>query len=204
MCVSHAIGKRAAAAVLGAAVLVLSAPAVSSAAAPVPRTDSAAKPRADEGQVAMLKRSVAAWNQWRERHAGIKPDLRDAKLGGADLARADLRGADLSGAYLKGAYLRGADLRGADLKRANLNGAYLEGAHLGGADLSGAHLDGATLGCLDHPVCRQSWQLKRSWPFEDSGHSGTPRKPHSPTGGSAVDRRDDTVFIAGPHIRLII
>ena len=65
-------------------------------------------------------------------------DLRRAYLKGADLRRADLRGADLRGAYLKGADLRGADLSGADLKDADLSDADLKGADLWGADLSRA------------------------------------------------------------------
>jgi hypothetical protein len=77
--------------------------------------------------------------------SGIRADLSDAVLRGADLSDADLsdavlRGADLSGAVLRGAVLRGADLSGADLRGADLSGAVLRGA-----DLSGAVLRGATV-----------------------------------------------------------
>lgn len=44
------------------------------------------------------------------KEGGIRADLRDAYLSGANLRGADLRDADLSGANLRGANLRGADL----------------------------------------------------------------------------------------------
>ena len=79
--------------------------------------------------------------------SGVRADLSDAYLRGADLSDAnlfdaDLRGADLRGADLSYADLRGADLRGADLSYANLFDAGLRGADLRGADLRGADLRG--------------------------------------------------------------
>ena len=86
---------------------------------------------------------------------GMRANLREADLHGADLHGAnlneaylygaDLRNADLHGAYLRGADLSEADLSGADLLGANLNGAYLYGANLRGANLNGANLSGANL-----------------------------------------------------------
>ena len=86
---------------------------------------------------------------------GVRADLSEANLSGAnlrvvDLSDANLRGADLSeadlsGANLSGVNLRGADLNGADLREADLSGADLNGTNLRGADLSGADLRGADL-----------------------------------------------------------
>jgi hypothetical protein len=41
---------------------------------------------ANDEHVALLKRSVAAWNAWRAKNVNIRPDL-----GGAGLSEADLR-----------------------------------------------------------------------------------------------------------------
>jgi uncharacterized protein YjbI with pentapeptide repeats len=106
---------------------------------------------ANDEHVALLKKGVAAWNQWREENADIRrPDLVGADLNGANLTGADLRGADLSGANLSvahlGAHLSGAHLSGAHLRKANLTGADLRGAELAGADLRGATLRKARLG----------------------------------------------------------
>ncbi|MEY8279255.1 pentapeptide repeat-containing protein [Blautia marasmi] len=59
----------------------------------------------------------------------------------ADLSEANLSGAELRGADLSGAELRGANLRGANLSDADLSGADLRGANLSDADLRGANLD---------------------------------------------------------------
>src|SRR6266540_3913322 len=90
--------------------------------------------------VEILKHGLKEWNEWREAHPVVGPNLI-----GTDLSGADLRGADLSGADLSGADLSGADLIEANLSGANLSGADLRGADLRGADLSGADLRGADL-----------------------------------------------------------
>jgi len=124
---------------------------------------------ANEEHRAILKKGVAAWNEWRKRHPEIRPDLYAAKLreaslredlyeanlngqnlDSADLSRADLSGANLSRAdlcraNLTLANLSGASLPGAELIVANLNEANLHGADLSGADLSRADLSGARL-----------------------------------------------------------
>jgi len=100
---------------------------------------------ANEEHLAILKKGVDAWNEWREQHLGITPELGEADLGGAYLVGADLSGAGLSGAYLAGADLRGADLVSANLRDANLPGADLSEANLSGANLGGAGLGGANL-----------------------------------------------------------
>jgi hypothetical protein len=96
---------------------------------------------ANEKHLAILKNGVVAWNEWREQHPGVRPDLSDAQL-----LKADLIGANLSVADLLGADLLGADLRAANLGGANLSGANLSAAHLRGANLNGAQLSETDFG----------------------------------------------------------
>ena len=105
---------------------------------------------ANKKHLAILKKGVAAWIEWRNQHLNIRPDLSGADIIGEDLYeaslnRADLSGASLSEANLRGANLRGANLRGANLSEANLRGANLSGANLSGASLIEANLRGANL-----------------------------------------------------------
>ena len=51
-------------------------------------------------QIALIRRSVCDWNDWRTMRSDIA-DLIRADLRGAKLIRADLRGADLRGARLR-------------------------------------------------------------------------------------------------------
>ena len=71
-------------------------------------------------QIALIRRSVCDWNDWRTMRSDI-----------ADLIRADLRGAKLIRADLRHADLRHADLSGADLRHADLSGARLRWISLG-------------------------------------------------------------------------
>jgi uncharacterized protein YjbI with pentapeptide repeats len=113
---------------------------------------------ANQEYLDILKQGMEIWNQWRDVHQEIRPDLRkanlkgadlrganlsDANLKGADLSDADLRGAHLSDAYLNDSHLWDADLSDADLRGAHLNDADLWGAHLSNADLKGADLNNA-------------------------------------------------------------
>src|SRR5215510_2247108 len=59
----------------------------------------------------ILKQGVEVWNQWRDQHTGIAPDLRPATL----------RAATPRAATLRAATLRAATLTGANLDRANLS-----------------------------------------------------------------------------------
>jgi hypothetical protein len=125
----------------------------------------------NEEQIGILAQGIDIWNQWRQEHSDIIPDLRGmlvplvTKLRMADFSRADLRGvpfiaadlseadfryanltdANLMGANLNNADFRGANLMTADLDHANLTGADLMGANLMGANLREATLRGATL-----------------------------------------------------------
>jgi hypothetical protein len=105
---------------------------------------------ASDEQLALLKRGVAAWNEWRYENANICPDLSEANLceanlGGANLIHADLYMADLRKAILYKANLNGANLIQADLYMADLRKANLSGADLSGANLYKANLNGANL-----------------------------------------------------------
>lgn len=97
---------------------------------------------ANREHLGLLKQGAEAWNDW-VKTAGVRPDLEDA----------DLKGANLSGYRLKEAILKGAKLNRADLRRAKLDNAYLRRANLAGADLSGASLSGAN---LRHAVLRNA------------------------------------------------
>jgi hypothetical protein len=109
---------------------------------------------ANEEHLAILKKGVAAWNEWREQHPNIRPDLH-----AANLRAANLRAANLSGANLRGADLRGADLSGANLDRADLSRADLNRANLGGADLNRANFIGADLSETDFSEATFAWTV---------------------------------------------
>ena len=120
---------------------------------------------ADEEHLCILRQGAITWNQWRDEHPDIRPDLsranlhearlsgmnlRGAYLLGADLSDANLRGAGLFGADLSEADLRGtgflrADLRQANLSRADLRDVLLRGADFREADLRRAGLSGTDL-----------------------------------------------------------
>lgn len=76
---------------------------------------------------------------------GVRANLLNADLSGADLRGANLSGADLRGANLWCANLRDVNLWCANLSGANLSGANMKSANLWNADLSGANLSGANL-----------------------------------------------------------
>ena len=67
---------------------------------------------ANEEHLAKLREGVHVWNEWRENHLEIWPDLSGAHLNGKYLRWADLSGADLQGAFLLEANLEMANLRG--------------------------------------------------------------------------------------------
>src|SRR5438270_12708664 len=58
---------------------------------------------ANQEQLDILKQGVEAWNEWRQKHEDIIPDLRGAQLSGSDLRNADLNEAHLNSADLSGA-----------------------------------------------------------------------------------------------------
>lgn len=110
---------------------------------------------ADQEHLNILKQGIEAWNEWRQQHPEILPDLREAFLDDADLSFANRRPRNLSFANLSRANLSRAllsrtnlsytNLSGAFLNSANLRNALLYDANLSGADLSGTNLYGANL-----------------------------------------------------------
>jgi uncharacterized protein YjbI with pentapeptide repeats len=85
---------------------------------------------------------MKVWNQWREAHPDIQPDLSGVNLSGKET---NLSTANLTEANLTEALLRSANLFRAILTRANLTGTSLWKARLSGADLSRAVLTFADL-----------------------------------------------------------
>src|SRR6266567_3699385 len=55
---------------------------------------------ANQQHLDILKQGVEAWNQWRNEHADVQPDLSRANLSRANLSGAHFWLADLSGANL--------------------------------------------------------------------------------------------------------
>jgi hypothetical protein len=118
---------------------------------PVPRKISALLRQGPQG--------IALWNKWRSENPGIRPELIEEDLSGADLSGVDLREANLSGACLDNANLSGAELwrvyvsggsfESADLSRANMPWSYLSyvnfnHARFRGATLKETNLTGST------------------------------------------------------------
>jgi hypothetical protein len=122
----------------------------------------------NQEHVHILKQGVTIWNQWREGHPEILPDLSSLNfshdLSISDLSHAHLRGtnlsrsvfmetrlsnADLREAQLWQTQLKDVDLRAADLSRARLFFAYLENTLLEGTDLSHTALCGTIFADVD-------------------------------------------------------
>jgi hypothetical protein len=109
------------------------------------------------------------WNQWRQEHPDVRPDLSRVDLSrtdlsGVDLSRAglqltrlflsNLRGADLSGADLYGTDFSGAILREVNLSRADIYGTDFSGADLTSADFNNAKVELAIFGYVDLSVVK--------------------------------------------------
>jgi uncharacterized protein YjbI with pentapeptide repeats len=93
----------------------------------------------------ILQQGVETWNQWREEHTDIQPDLSDADLRKAKLSHANLQRALLTGANLFNIEFHEANLEEADLSQAFLRRANLSYANLQGTDLKEANLHKANL-----------------------------------------------------------
>ncbi len=103
---------------------------------PKPKSGSGAKTLAGD-----ITAALAVLKSRDSRHdGGVRVDLHDTALYGAQLGAMNLTGADLTGADLGHANLTTANLTGANLARARLDGADLSHANLTGADLSHADL----------------------------------------------------------------
>jgi uncharacterized protein YjbI with pentapeptide repeats len=111
---------------------------------------------ADSTHVAILEAGHASWNDWRDSHPEISPDLSDldvtALVGRHQPATSALNfsgvnffGSRFEAAHLEGADFTGATLREADLSRARLSGATLTGSNLRNAYLADTQVDGAVI-----------------------------------------------------------
>ncbi|MDQ6644474.1 MAG: pentapeptide repeat-containing protein [Chloroflexota bacterium] len=70
---------------------------------------------ANEQQLDLLRSGTSLWNQWRQEHPALQPDLYGADLCNAPLSGAQLGGTNLSAADLSGANLSDVDFIGDDL-----------------------------------------------------------------------------------------
>jgi uncharacterized protein YjbI with pentapeptide repeats len=104
---------------------------------------------ANQEHVDILRQGAKVWNQWREEHPEILPDLVNADLIDADFGFANLSGAKLRRASLRGANFSYANLSHAGRFDADLRGANLNHAYLGKADLRSANLTDANLSKAD-------------------------------------------------------
>jgi len=119
---------------------------------------------ADPEQVAVLRKGVGAWNEWRRNHRTVRVDLSEAGFSNASLCAVDLEEVDLTKAVLAGANLAGANLSGAllykaDLSEADLGGARLHRTDLRFADASKANFDGADLSAANLTDADLSWAI---------------------------------------------
>src|SRR5438876_9225455 len=90
--------------------------------------------------LAIFKSGVDAWNNWREEHPEIQPNLSHADLAGKDLTSINFKNAVLTGSNLLQSTLTKANLVEANLSYALLFEANLETANLTRSDLMGADL----------------------------------------------------------------
>jgi hypothetical protein len=97
----------------------------------------------DREHMSIALRGVQEWNDWRQVHLRVQPDLTRIDLSGRDLSGIDFRGVGLFKANLSGANLRNANLRQSILIRTNFKNADLTGAHVYGASVWDVNLEGA-------------------------------------------------------------
>jgi uncharacterized protein YjbI with pentapeptide repeats len=111
---------------------------------------------ANQEHLAILKQGVDVWNEWRDEHPDIRPDLRQVNLSRANLRDAVFNKASFFYASLWQANLNGSTFTGVDLQRANItdnNSFYFiqntsiddKNTNLSGLDLRGINLTGAEL-----------------------------------------------------------
>ncbi|SRR6266487_1599961 len=109
---------------------------------------------ANQKHLDILKQGVNTWNQWRQDHPDIQPNLTDANLSRVRLSETgkndtsiwiDFSRTNLTGAKLYSADLGSANFSAANLCAARFNLAFLNGANLSGANLNDAHFNVAAL-----------------------------------------------------------
>lgn len=90
--------------------------------------------------IAVLRKGVYTWNEWRRNNPRVKPDLSGADLRGIRLCGGDHDATHYEALITKGQSLSRVLRDGADLKDVIFRGANLVGANLSYCDLSGADL----------------------------------------------------------------
>lgn len=106
----------------------------------------------------ILKQGVEVWNQWREEHPEIVPDLSSADLSLDNLSGFDLTDVNLSGSELASALIIGADLYRSNLMHTNLFSADCSYADFTMANLTSANLTNVTLHNTDlYETIRADW-----------------------------------------------
>jgi uncharacterized protein YjbI with pentapeptide repeats len=100
---------------------------------------------ANQEHLDILAKGIAEWNEWRNQHSAVMPDLSGANLDNADLTDGNFLGARMAGAKMREAALLRADCSGADLGLVDFSGAMMRGAILDGVGMSGAVLVGTDL-----------------------------------------------------------
>ena len=108
---------------------------------------------ANSEHLQILEKGVEAWNQWREQHRDVRPDLRRVDFGSADLTKTTLAKTILTRTILTEA----------ELTEAYLSEAYLYETISGDTTLTAArsletcHHWGPSV--LDHRTLARSWPL---------------------------------------------
>lgn len=100
---------------------------------------------ANPEHLALLKKGVEAWNNWRKENSWVEIDLSKSNLSGENLSGAYLRKVDFNNANLIGAKLLEADLSGAMLANASFQGADIREAKFIKTDLSFANFSNSDL-----------------------------------------------------------
>lgn len=102
---------------------------------------------ANKEHLEQLKNGALLWNQWREDHPEVQPDLSGLSLSRTfyDIDEQDPDKIDLQGINLTKTNLQGATFTDIDLRSSKLMASNLEGASLSNVDLQSANLEDANL-----------------------------------------------------------
>lgn len=99
---------------------------------------------ANKEHLKIFRQGVKIWNEWRQEHPNIKPDLSGIEDSHIDIRNAALWSVDLSSAMLSHSLISGSDL-----SEANLNGVDFSNTNLSNTNLVNAKIQNADLRCTD-------------------------------------------------------
>jgi uncharacterized protein YjbI with pentapeptide repeats len=100
---------------------------------------------ANEEHIALLKKGVESWNQWREENPDAKPDFSKADLRGTKLQNANLSDSNLEEVKFQFSNLKGAILTGSNVNKGKFQDVNLTNVKLNNADLKQANFFEANL-----------------------------------------------------------